>query len=810
MKISHGYTLHTLLLLFLVQASPIFAQWQRTNGPYGGQTGAIFSHGLKIIAAASGSTFVSTDLGKSWTTSAVLSGMSNITAARTGKNAESIYAYAGSGLYLSSDTGATWQSLGTIPLNDRLISISAFQNDSGGVSILAASGSEILLSTDNGGTWSRPDSTLTDQGVNVVAAFPDTAGRYVAYAGTAIGRVFTSYNGGMSWSLIDSGTAGEAVNSIAATDSVIVVGAVNGLFRSANGEKTWTHIDSGLPAASAGILGIYRGISYVVTDSGLFVSTDYGSSWKPFNNGLWNLSVRSMSFDSSLGVGTRLILGTRVGAFISPVDSADWTPIGFPVSSVFCLSAGKSDMWAATDGGVFLSSDGGDNWVNAGFSSNPVDAVIALSDSSALFSSSAMGIFRTTDQGANWVQVWGIASGPFGINNAFVRSGKRLYEVGSTGVLSSADSGRTWNVFLQFASSSCICQYDTTILVGTIDYGVLRCTDGGTKFSFSGLQNIVVHSIVAAPDDSGRVNFFAGTGQGVYRSTDDGLTWNPAGLQNTAPYVFPLYVVPKAGGGVAIFAATYLAGIFFSADNGKTWTVANTGLDNIDIERGSPTLAIGPDSLDLYAGGVEAWKRPLSQLLLPPPPAPDLQFPRLDSTITVDPTSLQWTPSRRGALYELQVSYDSAFSQLLVDSTGIADNSFRLHGIRSNLTYYWRVRASDEWGTSDWSITWGFITGTVTAIGNEPSVPLKFGLEQNYPNPFNPTTNIEYRIADVGLVTLKVYNVLGQRVTTLVDKVEQPGSYEVQFNGSNLASGVYFYRLDAGGYSKTLRMLLLK
>lgn len=658
MKIFHGYTLHTLFLLFLVQASPIFAQWQRTNGPYGGQTGAIFSEGLKIIAAASGSTFISGDLGKSWTVSAVLSGMSNVTAAKTGKNTESIYAYAGSDLYLSSDTGATWQSLGTIPLIDRLISIAAFQNDSGGVSILAACGSEILLSTDNGGTWFRPDSTLTDQGVNVVAAFPDTAGRYVAYAGTAIGRVFASYNGGRSWSLIDSGTAGEAINSIAATDSIVVVGAVNGLFRSANSGKTWTKVDSGLPAASAGILGIYSGISYASSDSGLFVSSDYGSMWKPFNKGLWSLSIRSLSVDSSLITGPRLIVGTGVGAFISPVDSADWTPIGFPVSSVFCLSAGKSDLWAATDGGVFLSSDGGDMWVNAGFSSNPVDAVIALSDSAALFASSGLGIFRTTDRGADWVQVWGIANGSFGINNEFARSGTRLYEVGSAGLLSSDDSGRTWNEFLRYASTSCICQYDTTILVGTIDFGVLRSTDGGMKFNPSGLQNIVVHSIVAASDDSGHVNFFAGTGQGVYKSTDDGLTWNPAGLQNTAPYVFPLYVVRKAGGGSAIFAATYLDGIYFSADNGKTWTAANSGLDNIDIERGSPTLAIGPDSLDLYAGGIEAWKRPISQMLLPPPSSPNPQLPKLDSTITVDPMTLQWTPSRPGDVYEVQVSPD--------------------------------------------------------------------------------------------------------------------------------------------------------
>lgn len=89
-------------------------------------------------------------------------------------------------------------------------------------------------------------------------------------------------------------------------------------------------------------------------------------------------------------------------------------------------------------------------------------------------------------------------------------------------------------------------------------------------------------------------------------------------------------------------------------------------------------------------------------------------------------------------------------------------------------------------------------------------IPTKFALGQNYPNPFNPTTNIGFRISDVGFVTLKVYDVLGRKVATLVDKVEQPGNYEVQFNGAGLASGVYFYRLQAGNTLLQRKMVLVK
>jgi hypothetical protein len=81
---------------------------------------------------------------------------------------------------------------------------------------------------------------------------------------------------------------------------------------------------------------------------------------------------------------------------------------------------------------------------------------------------------------------------------------------------------------------------------------------------------------------------------------------------------------------------------------------------------------------------------------------------------------------------------------------------------------------------------------------------------QNYPNPFNPTTNIEWRTADCGLVTLKLYDLLGREVATLVNEVKQAGSYEVTWNAAGFASGVYFYRLTAGSYTETKKLVLAK
>jgi hypothetical protein len=91
-----------------------------------------------------------------------------------------------------------------------------------------------------------------------------------------------------------------------------------------------------------------------------------------------------------------------------------------------------------------------------------------------------------------------------------------------------------------------------------------------------------------------------------------------------------------------------------------------------------------------------------------------------------------------------------------------------------------------------------------------PSAPGEFRLFDNYPNPFNPTTEIQFTIVNRLLTIIKVFDVLGREVATLVNEVKEPGSYTVEFNASSLASGVYFYRLSAGQYAECRKMIVMK
>ena len=117
-----------------------------------------------------------------------------------------------------------------------------------------------------------------------------------------------------------------------------------------------------------------------------------------------------------------------------------------------------------------------------------------------------------------------------------------------------------------------------------------------------------------------------------------------------------------------------------------------------------------------------------------------------------------------------------------------------------NGTYSYRLKQIDFDGSYKYS-------NVIEVTVNQPD---KYSLEQNYPNPFNPTTMIEYSIASDGYVTLNVYNVLGQKVDELVNGEVKAGTYEVNFDASNLSSGVYYYRIEANGFVSTRKMVLLR
>jgi hypothetical protein len=108
-----------------------------------------------------------------------------------------------------------------------------------------------------------------------------------------------------------------------------------------------------------------------------------------------------------------------------------------------------------------------------------------------------------------------------------------------------------------------------------------------------------------------------------------------------------------------------------------------------------------------------------------------------------------------------------------------------------------------------WTHTW-IGSQWVTAVKEDASVPSTYALAQNYPNPFNPSTKINYSLATTGNVTLKVFDVLGREVMTLVNEVQAAGNHTALMNASHLSSGMYIYKLESGSFSSVKKMMFVK
>jgi len=132
---------------------------------------------------------------------------------------------------------------------------------------------------------------------------------------------------------------------------------------------------------------------------------------------------------------------------------------------------------------------------------------------------------------------------------------------------------------------------------------------------------------------------------------------------------------------------------------------------------------------------------------------------------------------------------------------------FNLDSLASDGIWYYMKQITNLWADPSIKLKYDV---TVDVNDPEMGMPIAFSLQQNYPNPFNPVTTIKYQIPELSFVTIKVYDVLGNEIATFVKEEKPAGNYEVEFDASKLSSGFYFYRLQAGSFVETKKMVLMK
>jgi len=318
------------------------------------------------------------------------------------------------------------------------------------------------------------------------------------------------------------------------------------------------------------------------------------------------------------------------------------------------------------------------------------------------------------------------------------------------------------------------------IFAGTALGGVFHSTDQGNSWTSAsdGLWASTVPSLVSVGP-----NTFAGTsGGGIFLTSDSGSTWNATNQGLNSLYVWALL----ANGG-NLFAGTD-SGAFISTNNGASWSAINAGLEKTRINclaiSGS-YLCAGSSGKGIYVSSDNGshWMNASTGTIVM-------------SLATID--SIFIAGDFMGRAF---ISYDhgSNWSQI---STGLPNDYITSLCINSSYLFA-GTEANGVWKRS--------LSEILTKVKtNMPELPNKYSLQQNFPNPFNPTTNISFDIPSQSFVFLKIFDIIGREVSTLVSEELPAGHYSRQWSAINFPSGVYFYRLQAGNYVEVKKLILLK
>lgn len=340
----------------------------------------------------------------------------------------------------------------------------------------------------------------------------------------------------------------------------------------------------------------------------------------------------------------------------------------------------------------------------------------------------------------------------------------------------------------------------------------------------SGLTNLKVYSLATNGTTIG-----AGTyGNGVFLSNNNGETWTSTANGINVPYIYALAFM-----GNNIIAGTGGGGFFRSSNNGSNWTYAGgtTHIVNaIYVTSNYSFIGQGPYAYKSTDNG-NTWTTLIGSsnttikgfAETPKTGGTNIFVGALDGVYVSTDDGKTWKKTNAGLAYT-NVNAIAATGQNLFVATengGVfrsSDNGTSWNEINTGLPANTNGRAliiSSGFlylGTSE-GVVWkralsDFGITSVNQINDE--IPSGFELKQNYPNPFNPSTSIQFSVQSSRYVSLKVYDVVGREIATLVNNELPAGSYKYDFDGSKLSSGIYFYRLISGSFSEIKKMALIK
>lgn len=660
------------------------------------------------------------------------------------------------------------------PINFKIISSSE---------ILLITKSGFLKSTDSGLTWFENKFNLTGFQDNSIGHILHASG-WTWYLAESVqgqnfprfGKLHKTVDNGQSWNEligIDSilSVSAPSQNKIYLARKSTVLSAQNQLtpilrfMKSIDGGVTWDSITNptGLQIASPNNFPIIKFINentgfILLANSKIFKTIDGGSSWRVVRDE--TISNTSFFIDKILSLENSMAFIRNTGTILLSNDSGEnwslYSPSQLMIQDASLKSSDK--IISGSTSGVHKWEVQNNTWTknHDSFSGTYFSAVKYLSNGNLLVG--GYGIRSTYDFGKTWTGV--VSGSPFPFFLEFIEFDNNIVYAAGDYLYKSTDYGVSFVQLQNFTNFTKLNGYDfldknTGMFVGRYGRVVITLDGGLNIYEVDGVNHSFGHLFGVTAANQNR--FISISRNKLFITDDLAQTWSTISINPSHHYN---NIVRSKNGQLYLFGGVgyYGAGLILkSEDNGNTWQELQPLLSSGEIPKMFTSIFTGDDNevyLSTWDGyflksldGGESWSNPESMIML-----------------HEDVTAMDFRDEEFG----FAVGYN---------------------------------------GTVKMTTTGGQIS--IEPIQN--FVPEVFMLHQNYPNPFNPTTKITFDLSEDTRVSLKVFDITGREIATILNnEFRSTGRYTFDFNGARFSSGVYFYRLEAGGYIQSRKMILLK
>jgi len=759
------------------------------------------------------------------------------------------------GIYKSTDGGINWFATGfTYNTSDLKLVYSLVIHPSDN-SILFASTSDGIYKTTNGGTsWTLKTA---NRWCDIEFKPGDPTIMYASSSGYTSTYINRSTNSGENWSFFSVATSGRRgeIAVTASNPSIVYLlsanssGGVYGIYKSTDSGASFSVVNPGSPS---GMLGYYTDGSggsggqgsydlciAVKPDNANIVYIGGITTWKSTNGGVnftsntcwtshpsYNFSgIQEVHADKHALVyqnSSTLFEGNDGGIYKTTNDGGNWTDLsnGLIISQLYRIGVSQTSsntiITGLQDNGSKLFNSGSWSDVTGG---DGMECIVDYTTTTYMYATYVRGvIYRSADGGVSFPttisanipggQPTGHWVTPYVIDQL---SSSTLY-AGFDKVWKTTNRGNSWASASQVLSSSAklrslaVAPSNSNYLYAADQTNMWRTTDGGTSswtaITLPSITDYITY-IAIKNTDPNTLWFTCGgftSGNKVFESTDGGANWTniSTGLPNIP--VMCIVQHKSATDRNVLFIGTDV-GVYVK-NGSDSWVSYNNGLPNVVVTELEIYYNASGNKLRAGTFGRGLWETDIESSL-------PVEMNLFTSSINKNNIRLNWQTGSEfnnlGFDIERSDNKNSEFKKIgFVTGFGNSNLSKNYSFEDKNLVkgkYKYRLRQIDFNGNYRY-----YTLGQELIIG----IPDGFSISQNYPNPFNPKTKIDYRIAKDSKVIIKLYDITGKEVNTLVNEYKPADYYSLEFDGSNLASGIYFYRIIAGDYLKQLKMIIVK